>query len=83
MFPKRGTTSFLASVVFPQTGGRTGEVLSRLGECVGRTGEGAVVEGVHAEVSKKLVTFPVYTLFMVSYPDIHALCVGVLEHTTG
>jgi N-acetylglucosamine-6-phosphate deacetylase len=51
-FPKLGTTSFLASVIFPRDHPeKISAVLARLAQCVGSTGGGgAVLEGVHAEV---------------------------------
>ena len=51
IFPRQGTTSFLASVVFPRdTPDKTATILSGLGARVGLTGFGAVLEGIHAEV---------------------------------
>lgn len=51
IFPKQGTTSFLATVIFPKEySEKTAAILSRLNEAVGRQGNGAVVEGIHAEV---------------------------------
>lgn len=50
IFPRQGTTSFLASVVFPRdTPDKTAAILSGLGARVGLTGFGAVLEGIHAE----------------------------------
>ena len=52
MFPRQGTTSFLATVVFPKDDPeKVAAVLASLSEVAGRvTGTGAVLEGVHAEV---------------------------------
>ena len=50
-----GTTSILASIVFP--GGKNEETLSLLNTIdkrVGVKGIGAVVEGIHAEVNVKM-----------------------------
>jgi N-acetylglucosamine-6-phosphate deacetylase len=50
-FPKQGTTSFLATVVFPKEyPEKISAVLSRLNEAVGKQGNGAIMEGIHAEV---------------------------------
>lgn len=51
VFPKQGTTSFLATVVFPKEHPeKTSVILSRLNEVVGKQGNGAIMEGIHAEV---------------------------------
>ena len=51
VFPKQGTTSFLATVVFPKEHPeKTAAILSSLNQAVGKLGRGAVIEGVHAEV---------------------------------
>ena len=51
MFPKQGTTSFLATVVLPKEyPEKTSAILSRLNEAVGIQGNGAIMEGIHAEV---------------------------------
>lgn len=54
IFPSKGTTSFLASVVFPKRyPEKTGAVLSCLAGQVGVISDGrAVLEGIHAEVTK-------------------------------
>ena len=54
VFPKQGTTSFLATVVFPKDHPeKTAAVLSRLNQAVGKQGNGAIIEGIHAEVSSQ------------------------------
>ena len=51
LLPQTGTTSFLATVVFPQSSTISKEIMQQLRECAGKTDRGAVLEGVHAEVS--------------------------------
>jgi len=55
VFPRQGTTSFLATVVFPlKYPEKTAAVLSCLGARVGLVSEGrAILEGIHAEVRAK------------------------------
>lgn len=51
VFPKQGTTSFLATVIFPKEyPEKTLAILSRLNEAVGKQGNGSIMEGIHAEV---------------------------------
>lgn len=52
MFPSQGTTSFLATVIFPRDHPeKVAAVLASLAEAMGKvTGTGAVLEGIHAEV---------------------------------
>ena len=44
-----GTTSILASVVFPPDNTVTEQIIEKLRSCVGVTTQGAVIEGIHAE----------------------------------
>ena len=50
VFPRYGTTSFLATVVLPQDHTRTQNTLAALNDSCGKTGHGAVLEGIHSEV---------------------------------
>ena len=52
LYPKQGTTSFLATVVLPKGYEQTAATLSALNECCGKTGQGAVMEGIHSEVCR-------------------------------
>ncbi|CAI8032499.1 N-acetylglucosamine-6-phosphate deacetylase [Geodia barretti] len=49
LFPRYGTTSFLATVVLPRGHAKTQATLDVLNERCGKTGYGAVLEGIHAE----------------------------------
>jgi N-acetylglucosamine-6-phosphate deacetylase len=51
LFPRYGTTSFLATVVLPRGHARTQATLNTLNTSCGKTGHGAVLEGIHAEVA--------------------------------
>ena len=50
VFPRYGTTSFLATVVLPRDHTRTQNTLAALNDSCGKTGHGAVLEGIHSEV---------------------------------
>ena len=62
LFPRYGTTSFLATVVLPQGHPRTQATLSVLNDRCGKTGYGAVLEGIHAEVCTQPQLKPLQTL---------------------
>lgn len=50
LYPRYGTTSFLATVVLPRDHPGTPATLAALNNRCGKTGHGAVLEGIHAEV---------------------------------
>ena len=62
-----GTTSFLATVVLPRDHPNTHATLGVLNERSGKTGHGAVLEGIHAEVLNILTTLGQMEVFRDLY----------------
>ena len=67
LFPHYGTTSFLATVVLPRDHPNTHATLGVLNERSGKTGHGAVLEGIHAEVLNILTTLGQMEVFRDLY----------------
>ena len=70
LFPRYGTTSFLATVVLPRGHARTHATLDTLNASCGKTGRGAVLEGIHAEVCEHGSLFVVTHAYILGEPAV-------------